>query len=48
MESMIGLHKTDLIKPGSVMRNWPGPREVECKTAEWVHWYNNERLQFFD
>ncbi len=44
MESTIGLYKTELIKPYSVSRNWGGLREVERETAEWVRWYNNERI----
>jgi putative transposase len=44
MESTIGLYKTELISPYSRTRNWSGVREVERETAEWVRWYNNERI----
>jgi putative transposase len=44
MESTIGLYKTELILPYSSTRNWSGVREVERETAEWVRWYNNERI----
>jgi putative transposase len=44
MESTIGLYKTELIVPGASRRNWTGLREVERETAEWVRWYNNERI----
>ena len=44
MESTIGLYKTELILPYSSTRNWGGVREVERETAEWVRWYNNERI----
>jgi putative transposase len=44
MESTIGLYKTELIVPYSVGRNWDGLREVERETAEWVRWYNRERI----
>ena len=44
MESTIGLYKTELIVPGSRGRNWVGQRDVERETAEWVRWYNHERI----
>jgi transposase InsO family protein len=44
MESTIGLYKTELIVPGTSSRNWTGLREVERETAEWVRWYNHERI----
>jgi putative transposase len=44
MESTIGLYKTELIVPGAGRRNWAGLREVERETAEWVRWYNHERI----
>ena len=44
MESTIGLYKTELIVPGASRRNWDGLREVERETAEWVRWYNHERI----
>ncbi|WP_405607089.1 integrase core domain-containing protein [Streptomyces sp. NBC_00076] len=40
MESQIGLHITELIKP---RRRWHGPADVELGTAEWVDWFNNHR-----
>jgi transposase InsO family protein len=42
MESTIGLYKTEVI--GQNRASWTGTGEVERATAEWVHWYNNERL----
>ena len=44
MESTIGLYKTECITPGAGGRNWAGLREVERETAEWVRWYNDERI----
>ncbi len=44
MESTIGLYKTELIAPGARGRNWSGQRGVERETAEWVRWYNHERI----
>jgi transposase InsO family protein len=44
MESTIGLYKTECITPGGRGRNWDGLREVERETAEWVRWYNHERI----
>jgi transposase InsO family protein len=44
MESTIGLYKTELIVPFSVGTNWNGLRQVERETAEWVRWYNHERI----
>ena len=44
MESTIGLYKTECIIPGARGRNWSGLREVERETAEWVGWYNHERI----
>ncbi|RDD84066.1 IS3 family transposase, partial [Streptomyces parvulus] len=41
MESQIGLYKTELIKP---RRPWHGLADVELATAEWVDWFNNQRL----
>jgi putative transposase len=43
MESTIGLYKTECITPAARGKNWPGLREVERETAEWVRWYNTER-----
>jgi len=42
MESTIGLFKTELIDRRP--RTWAGPAEVETETADWVHWFNTERL----
>ena len=42
MESTIGLYKTELIDRHP--RTWTGPAEVETATADWVHWFNAERL----
>jgi transposase InsO family protein len=44
MESTIGLYKTESIVPGACGRNWSGQGEVERETAEWVRWYNHERI----
>jgi putative transposase len=44
MESTIGLYKTELINTRERGRNWSGRAEVERETAEWVRWYNNERI----
>jgi putative transposase len=41
MESQIGLFKTELIKP---RRPWKGLADVELATAEWVDWFNHQRL----
>jgi putative transposase len=41
MESAIGLYKTELIKPRGPWRNLA---EVELATAEWVTWYNDQRI----
>lgn len=40
-ESIIGLYKTELIKPRGP---WHNMNEVEIATAAWVEWYNNRRL----
>ncbi len=44
MESTIGLYKTECIAPASHHRNWSGLRDVERETAEWVRWYNHDRI----
>jgi transposase InsO family protein len=44
MESTIGLFKTECINLGARGNNWAGLRHVERETAEWVRWYNNERI----
>jgi putative transposase len=44
MESTIGLFKTECIAPGARGKNWAGLRDVEREAAEWVRWYNNERI----
>ncbi|WP_083673232.1 integrase core domain-containing protein [Micromonospora sp. CB01531] len=41
MESTIGLYTTELIKP---RRPWRTQARVELATAEWIGWYNNQRL----
>jgi putative transposase len=41
MESTIGLYKTELIKP---RRPWHALADVELATAEWIDWYNHQRL----
>jgi Integrase core domain len=44
MESTIGLFKTECITLPVRRRNWAGLRDVERETAEWVRWYNTERI----
>ncbi len=39
-ESVIGLYKTELVKP---RRPWKGLDDLEIATAEWVDWYNHRR-----
>ena len=41
MESTIGLYKTELINRD---RSWTGANDVERETANWVHWFNTDRL----
>jgi putative transposase len=41
MESTIGLHKTELIDRA---HEWRNLTDVELATAEWIDWYNNQRL----
>ena len=41
MESRTGLYKTELIKP---RKPWHGLPDIELATAEWVDWFNNQRL----
>jgi len=43
MESTIGLYKTELIDRARA-RSWSGRGEVERETAEWVRWFNANRL----
>ena len=40
-ESVIGLFKTEVIRPGGPWRNL---ETVEYATLEWVDWFNNLRL----
>ena len=42
MESTIGQYKTELIDFDD--RSWRNAQEVETSTAEYVHWFNNNRL----
>lgn len=44
MESTIGLYKTEVTALRTTNRNWSGLHEVERETAEWVRWYNHERI----
>lgn len=39
-ESVLGLYKTELIKP---QRPWKGFDDLEIATAEWVDWFNHRR-----
>ncbi|MFZ2172707.1 MAG: IS3 family transposase [Rhodococcus sp. (in: high G+C Gram-positive bacteria)] len=41
MESTIGLYKTELINR---TQSWSGRAEVERETADWVRWFNADRL----
>jgi putative transposase len=41
MESVIGLYKTECIRPGGPWRN---VEDVELATLGWVDWCNNQRL----
>jgi putative transposase len=40
-ETVNGLYKTELIKP---RKPWKNVDEVEFATAEWVNWFNHQRL----
>ena len=40
-ESMIGLFKTELIRPGGP---WRTVEQVEIACLEWVDWFNHRRL----
>lgn len=45
-ETTIGLYKTEAVRDDSPFRRGPLQRlaDVEMLTADWVHWYNNDRL----
>lgn len=40
-ETINGLYKTELIKPG---KPWKGVDDVETATASWVDWFNHHRI----
>jgi len=40
-ESINGLYKTELIKPG---RPWRGVDHVSAATADYTDWFNNRRI----
>ena len=40
-ESIIGLYKTEVIRPRGP---WRGLEAVKFATLEWVHWFNHQRL----
>jgi putative transposase len=40
-ETINGLYKTELIKPG---KPWRTIEDVELATARWVDWFNHHRL----
>jgi putative transposase len=40
-ESIIGLFKTEVIRPGGP---WRGHEDVEFATSQWVWWFNHHRL----
>ncbi|NDK30623.1 transposase [Nesterenkonia sp. Hz 6-5] len=42
MESTVGLYKTKVID--HQRPSWSSWRQVEQAIAEWVHWYNQQRL----
>jgi putative transposase len=44
MESTIGLYKTELIEHPRRRTTWRNRADVETATAEWVYWYNTERI----
>ena len=45
-ETTIGLYKAEAVRDDSPFRRGPLHRltDVELLTAQWVHWYNHERL----
>jgi putative transposase len=45
-ETTIGLYKTEAVRADSPFRRGPLDRlaDVEMLTADWVHWYNTDRL----
>ena len=45
-ETTIGLYKTEAVRDDSPFRRGPLHRliDVELLTADWVHWYNTDRL----
>ncbi|OBR97910.1 transposase [Mycobacterium gordonae] len=45
-ETTIGLYKTEAVRADSPFRRGPLDRltDVELLTADWVHWYNTDRL----
>ena len=45
-ETTIGLYKTEAVRADSPFQRGPLQRlaDVEMLTAEWVHWYNTDRL----
>lgn len=45
-ETTIGLYKTEAVRADSPFRRGPLQRlaDVELLTADWVHWYNTDRL----
>lgn len=45
-ETTIGLYKTEAVRDDSPFRRGPLHRltDVELLTADWVYWYNTERL----
>jgi putative transposase len=40
-ESVIGLYKTELVRPRGP---WRGLDDLELATLEWVDWWNHRRL----
>jgi len=41
MESINGLYKNECVKPDGPIRTWA---QAEYVTADWVSWYNQDRL----
>jgi putative transposase len=40
-ESLIGLYKTELVRPEGP---WRTVEDLELATLDWVHWFNHARL----
>ena len=40
-ETVVGLYKTECVRPEGP---WRGVEDLELATANWVHWFNENRL----